>query len=135
MSPDELVTQFCAEWSDPDPAAIAEYFSEDAVYHNIPMEPVCGREEIREFVAGFVAAFGGIEFRVQRQVGSVGSADDAGGNGGSGVIMNERVDVFDINDTRVELPVVGVFEIADGKITAWRDYFDMAPIQAATAGG
>ncbi|MCQ4122075.1 nuclear transport factor 2 family protein [Rhodococcus tibetensis] len=128
MTPDELVTRFCAEWSDPDPAAIAEYFTEDAVYHNIPMEPVSGRDAIREFVTGFVAAFGGIEFRVHRQVGS------AGGEDGSGVIMNERVDVFDINDTRVELPVVGVFEIADGKIAAWRDYFDMAPIQAAAAG-
>ncbi len=55
MTPDQLVTQFCAEWIEPDPAKIAEYFAEDAVYHNIPMEPVIGRDAIREFVAGFIA--------------------------------------------------------------------------------
>ncbi len=49
--------------------------------------------------------------------------------------MNERIDVFTLNGNVVELPVVGVFEITDGKITTWRDYFDMAPIQAAAGGG
>ncbi len=27
----------------------------------------------------------------------------------------------------IELPVMGVYEFVDGKISAWRDYFDMAP--------
>ena len=26
---------------------------------------------------------------------------------------------------------MGVFEVEDGEIKAWRDYFDMAPINAA----
>ncbi len=30
-----------------------------------------------------------------------------------------------MNGKKVELPVAGVFEVKDGKITAWRDYFDM----------
>ncbi len=29
-------------------------------------------------------------------------------------------------DRQVNLPVVGVFEIADGHIQIWRDYFDSA---------
>ena len=29
------------------------------------------------------------------------------------------------------LPISGVFEIADGHITAWREYFDLAPVRAA----
>ena len=133
MTPDELVTQFCAEWIEPDPAKIAEYFAEDAVYHNIPMEPVIGRDAIREFIAGFIVAFGGIDFRVHRQVTDGGQSPNA--EESSGVVMNERIDVFTLNGTVVELPVVGVFEITDGKITTWRDYFDMAPIQAAAGGG
>ncbi|MDF3310147.1 nuclear transport factor 2 family protein [Rhodococcus sp. T2V] len=133
MTPDQLVTQFCAEWIEPDPAKIAEYFAEDAVYHNIPMEPVIGRDAIREFVAGFTAAFGGIDFRVHRQVTDGGQSPNA--EESSGVVMNERIDVFTLNGTVVELPVVGVFEITGGKITTWRDYFDMAPIQAAAGGG
>ena len=31
----------------------------------------------------------------------------------------------------VELPVTGVFEVVDGKITAWRDYFDMSALVKA----
>jgi limonene-1,2-epoxide hydrolase len=52
-SPAELVTQFCALWSTPDATAIAEDMAEDAVYHNIPMEPARGREAIRAFVQAF----------------------------------------------------------------------------------
>jgi limonene-1,2-epoxide hydrolase len=33
----------------------------------------------------------------------------------------------------VELPVMGIFEVHDGKITAWRDYFDMATWMKAMA--
>jgi limonene-1,2-epoxide hydrolase len=31
----------------------------------------------------------------------------------------------------VALPVMGVFEVHDGRIAAWRDYFDMAAITKA----
>jgi limonene-1,2-epoxide hydrolase len=34
--------------------------------------------------------------------------------------------VFWLSDKSFELPVVGVFEISDGKINAWRNYFDMS---------
>ena len=42
------------------------------------------------------------------------------------VVMNERTDKFRIGDTWIALPVAGVFEVGDdGRITLWRDYFDM----------
>jgi len=41
------------------------------------------------------------------------------------VVMTERVDVFTTPGKSFELPVMGVFEVSDGKINAWRDYFDM----------
>jgi limonene-1,2-epoxide hydrolase len=41
-------------------------------------------------------------------------------------VMNERTDKFRIGDTWIALPVAGVFEVGDdGRITLWRDYFDM----------
>ncbi|NLE81344.1 MAG: SgcJ/EcaC family oxidoreductase [Rhodococcus sp.] len=123
MTASELVTAFCAEWATADPERIANYFTDDGVYHNIPMEPVEGRDAIRTFVAGFVAAFGNIEFRVHRQL--------VDGD----VVMNERTDVLSLGGAEIELPVVGVFEVRGGKIAAWRDYFDMAPITKAAAGG
>ena len=37
------------------------------------------------------------------------------------------MDRFLLNGKKVELPVMGTFEVTpDGKISAWRDYFDMA---------
>lgn len=117
--PEVVVTEFCARWKDADVDILVEYFTEDAVYHNIPMEPVVGKSAIADFVAGFVAQFGGIDFRIHRQA----------SNGP--VVMNERTDVFVMGGTVVELPVMGVFEVtADGKISGWRDYFDMAPLAA-----
>jgi hypothetical protein len=46
-SADEVVTEFCNKWASPDPDVLAGYFTEDAVYHNIRMEPVNGREAIK----------------------------------------------------------------------------------------
>jgi limonene-1,2-epoxide hydrolase len=51
-SPIEVVRRFCAAWSDNMEAAeLAAFFTEDAVYHNIPQEPVTGRENIAKTIA------------------------------------------------------------------------------------
>ena len=39
--------------------------------------------------------------------------------------MTERVDVFKLPEKSFELAVMGIFEVSNGKISAWRDYFDM----------
>jgi limonene-1,2-epoxide hydrolase len=120
QSADALIAEFCTKWSTPDPDELAAYFTEDAVYHNIPMQAVTGRAAIKEFIAGFVAAFDGIDFNVHRQI-----SDGA-------LVMNERTDVMRRKDGgEIPLPVTGVFEVVDGKIAAWRDYFDMATITSA----
>jgi limonene-1,2-epoxide hydrolase len=42
--------------------------------------------------------------------------------------MNERSDYFKIGGREIVLPVCSVFEIHDGHIKAWREYFDMTPV-------
>ncbi|WP_194814696.1 nuclear transport factor 2 family protein [Nocardia sp. XZ_19_385] len=122
-SPDELVRAMCQAWANPDPAEIAKFFAEDAVYHNIPMEPVVGRAAIADFVTGLLGPFTAIDFDIHLQV----------SNGAT--VMNERTDTLRGKDGRdTPLPVVGVFEVHDGLITAWRDYFDMAAITRAFGG-
>ncbi len=44
------------------------------------------------------------------------------------VVFVERLDRHRLTDKWVELPVTGVFEVRDGQITHWRDYFDAATI-------
>jgi limonene-1,2-epoxide hydrolase len=117
-SPIEVVRTFCTAWSD-DMAAddLAAFFTDDAVYHNIPLAPVVGRKAIADTIATFLRpgspGIESIELRV------INIAADGP------VVMTERVDVFKLADKSFELPVMGTFEVNDGKINAWRDYFDM----------
>jgi len=112
-SPTEIVTKFCAAWSDNDLDALMGFFADDAVYHNIPIDPVTGVDTIKATIAGFTQGVEKIEFRVDNI-----AAD-------RNVVLTERVDVFHLPGNTIELPVMGTFEVKDGKITAWRDYFDM----------
>lgn len=115
MSNSDIVTKFCAAWADRDLEKLMDYFADDAVYHNIPMDPPnVGKEQIRSIIESFTSAPESIEFAIHLQ------AENA-----DGVVMNERTDTFWIGDTTVALRVMGTFELVDGKITAWRDYFDM----------
>jgi len=41
------------------------------------------------------------------------------------VVFAERIDKTTAGDKRVDLPCCGVFEMNNGKISVWRDYFDM----------
>ena len=40
------------------------------------------------------------------------------------VVLTERVDIFQIGDTRIRVPCMGVFELCAGQIVAWRDYWE-----------
>ena len=117
-SPIEVVRRFCAAWSDGMEANdLAGFFTDEAVYQNIPLAPVTGRANIANNIATFMRpgppGIEGIEFRV------INIAADGP------VVMTERVDVFKLPDKSFELQVMGTFEVSDGKIKAWRDYFDM----------
>jgi len=117
-SPIELVRRFCAAWANNIAAGeLAAFFTDDAVYHNIPMAPVIGREAIANHIASFIRTgapgIESIQFRVI----------NIAANGP--VVMTERVDVFQLPGKSFELPVMGTFEVRDGKISAWRDYFDL----------
>ena len=121
----EIVRNFCAEWDAPAPDGekLASYFTEDALYHNIPMDPISGRDNIRNALGGMAGMMVSKGWDVLNIV--------AEGD----VVMTERVDKFDAGGNAVALPVMGVFELKDGEITSWRDYFDLTTFQTQMAGG
>ena len=41
------------------------------------------------------------------------------------IVMTERVDHFRVGEKRIMVPCMGIFELRDGKIAAWRDYWDL----------
>ncbi|OCC23220.1 hypothetical protein MB02_12915 [Croceicoccus estronivorus] len=97
--------------------AVLACFAEDVHYHNIPMDPVSGHAGVRAMLEPFFKIASEVDWVVHKSV-----------SNGLDTVMNERTDRFLMPDGWVDLPVMGVFEVNGGKITAWRDYFDMAPV-------
>jgi limonene-1,2-epoxide hydrolase len=117
MSREELVEDFFNAWRAMDADRIAEFFTDDAVYDNIPMECVQGKDTIRATVAGWLAHMPGIDFRFRHVVVS------------GDVVLMERRDVISTESGSRELPVMGVMEFVGDKISAWREYFDLSQMQ------
>jgi len=119
---DRFVRDFLRAWERRDAVFIVDCFTEDAVYHSVPLSPIVGRAAIAEWVHGFDGVPTG-RLEVHGQVAT------------ESVVMNERTDAITLNGKPVVLPICGVFEMHDGRIRAWREYFDLAPARAAFADG
>jgi limonene-1,2-epoxide hydrolase len=115
---EQVVRNFCERFDGTDAEALRPFFTDDVVYHNIPLEPAVGLEATIAFIEGF---FGMCESMTIENL-HVAVSDN--------VVLTERVDTFRIGDVVAPLPVMGAFEIRDGKISAWRDYFDLGQITA-----
>jgi limonene-1,2-epoxide hydrolase len=126
MSQDtDLVDRFTAAWKRMKIDEIMSFFSDDAVYVNIPIDPPSeGKEAIRKTIEGFLGMAQAIDFVVHH------TAESPAG----GIVMNERTDRFQVGGKWIEARVMGVFEIRGGKIKAWRDYFDLAEFQSQMSG-
>jgi limonene-1,2-epoxide hydrolase len=120
--PTQIVRDFCAAWEARDQQRIVESFTDDGVYHNIPMEPAVGKDAIARLLALILGPAASVAFEIKH----IAAAGE--------VVLTERLDTFQIAGRTVTLPVMGAFEIRDGKIAAWRDYFDLAQWTRQTAG-
>lgn len=116
---EKIVRDFVAAWSRLDAAELASYFAKDATYHNMPLEPVSGRANIERYIAGFIAPWTETDWEI---VTLVTDGD---------LVMAEHMDRTRAGEKSVDMPCMGVFEMVDGKIMAWRDYFDAAKYTAA----
>jgi limonene-1,2-epoxide hydrolase len=83
-----------------------------------PFGTVIGPAGVRAVLEPFFAPTKENEFRVLRES-TVGN-----------IVFLERLDRHLFGDKWVELPVTGVYEVNDGLITYWRDYFDVATIMS-----
>jgi limonene-1,2-epoxide hydrolase len=112
---EKIVTDFCNAWPRKNVDELLAFFTDDAIYHNIPLESAKGKDAIRGVINTFLPMARSLHFKVLHSA--------SNGN----VVFNERVDIFDLgNGKTISLPVAGVFEVTGSKISAWRDYFDMA---------
>jgi|SRR5271165_2180049 len=121
--PVDIVTRFCATWKTGDTHALSAFFTDDATYQNMMDNPCHGREKIHQVLGSFYTFTPSIDFRI-RSIAASGST-----------VLTERIDVCTTTqDVTVHLPIAGVFEIRDGRIAAWRDYYDTAQFRRMLAG-
>jgi limonene-1,2-epoxide hydrolase len=94
--------------------AVCALVTDEVEYDNVPVGTVVGPEGVRRVLSGGVtAAATEVEWVVHRQVVS------------GDTVMNERTDRFLVDGRWVEIPIAAVFEVRDGKVALWRDYFDL----------
>jgi limonene-1,2-epoxide hydrolase len=116
---ERIVCDLWAAWGARDEAAVMGHFSDEAIYHNMPVAPLVGIAAIRATVRAFLQAF----ITVEIETVSLASLGD--------VVHTERIDHFQVfNGNVVALPVAGTLYLSRGKITLWRDYFDLATFEA-----
>ena len=109
----QTIKAFIAAWSNLDVDELVGYFCEDGIYYNMPAQPVQGHEKLTLFIEGFIEKWTKTTWETLNIIGE--------GN----VVIVERLDRTEVGDIKVDLPCCGVFEMEEGKIKIWRDYFDM----------
>ncbi len=118
MIASDIALGFFQAWNNRSLNGIIEFLSEDCIYHNMPMEPINGRSEIEAYIAPVIDTTLSIEWTV------LAIAEDAKGR-----ILNERLDRLKFSQGWLEIPIMGLLEFSEGRISLWRDYFDLQDYQ------
>jgi limonene-1,2-epoxide hydrolase len=123
-TPIGIVTRFIALWEEPDgfPRAVEAYFTADTVWENHGLLTTTGPEE----ALGFYRQFGEQTGMAGMKIDVLAIAQTTHESEGRAKVLTERIDwILDAGGQSVmKVPVMGIFEIAGGRIIAWRDYFD-----------
>lgn len=123
--PIAAVNAFLAFWADGMEAintGIDTWFKADTIWENVGMATTTGPEQAKAFMAAFQAQVPLVAMKVDML------CIAASGNS----VLTERIDrmIGADGSELAALRVMGVFEFdADGKLKAWRDYFDTAPFK------
>ena len=124
-TPDSLVREFTALLAAKNIDAACAMITDDCEYDNVPIGKAFGPDGLRNTLSGFFQLCDSLDWEIIRQ--------SATGDINNAVVLNERVDRFVIKGETHELLVAGVYEIRNGKIILWRDYFDQSGLMNALA--
>ncbi len=120
MSNLRTVQDFCDAWESGDVERLMGFIHPDCVYQNMPRPPHVGAGEIRRQFERFAGGAQAIRFI------NVHVAETA-----DGVVLTERIDRVTYEAGDADVLTMGVFELTDGLIVRWRDYYDEAQVMAA----
>lgn len=110
---EKVVTDLLNAWKRLDFRAAMELLTDSFTYRADPSAKLIqGRDAVGKEWQSYLRFMKSYDFKVSHLLSS--------GN----VVMVERVEWIGTKKGTTELPVVGVFELTGGKISAWRDYWD-----------
>ncbi len=108
---EKVVNDFCAAFDTLDQEKLLSFFADDIVFRMLDNTPfIEGIDALREGFAAFLAPAKSAHFEMIRS--------QVLGN----IVLNERIDHFDMGERKSAFHVTGVFLVKNGKIVEWRDY-------------
>jgi limonene-1,2-epoxide hydrolase len=111
---EQIVVEFWKAFDRLDLEAALGYMTEDCVHDDKPVGIHAGKEEIRKFFAPQMVEMASFRAELKDTL-SIGDT-----------VMNERIDHIELQGgKKAALPVMGAYEIREGKIAVWRDYYDI----------
>jgi limonene-1,2-epoxide hydrolase len=116
-----VARRVCEAWNDMDLDEYRRLFDAQVDYRNIPLpgDRHIGPDAVHAVLAAFLE-----RWDAALRVDNIAAA----GN----VVLTERTETFRHRASAkpdFELPVMGAFEFRDGKIIAWRDYFERSHLR------
>ncbi len=111
-SPTHVVVRFLDLLRRGDVDEAVELLAVDVGYENVGLPTVHGRERVRRLFRGMSGGGGGFDVYIHTI-----SADGSS-------VLTERTDILKFRQLHVQLWVCGRFDVRDGEIVLWRDYFD-----------
>ena len=118
-----VVEKFLYALRDKDLDTAGALLDDSLVYENVGLPTIRGRRRTMKLFAGMQRPGMGFDVRFHRVV--------ADGD----TVMTERIDALIFGRLRLNFWVCGVFEVHEGRITLWRDYFDMFDMTKAFVRG
>jgi limonene-1,2-epoxide hydrolase len=109
-----VVESFLHALEEKDLERAVSHLADDVVYQNVPFPADRGKDAVVRTLKSFQRLVTDFEVRMK----NIAEHD--------GVVLTERVDVLSGPFVYLDIWVCGTFEVKDGKITLWRDYFDLA---------
>jgi limonene-1,2-epoxide hydrolase len=122
-APINVVTDFLDAMQKSDPETVISLAAEDIVYSNVSLPTIRGKDRFARAARAYYRHHLGFEVIVHR----------IAENGP--VVLTERTDAVYVGPFRMQFWVCGVFEVHDGRVTLWRDYFDWRSTTFATVRG
>jgi limonene-1,2-epoxide hydrolase len=112
--PIQVVESFLQALEAKDVERALALMADDVVYQNVPFPADRGKSAVARTLRSFQKVF--TDFHVE--IRNIAARGDT--------VLTERVDVLSGPLLYLDIWVCGTFEVKDGRITLWRDYFDLA---------